>query len=103
MVLNNSFTHLTPEDGCEVQQQKRSDIPSHQDEDKSPKIPLHKINIPSSKNLRKKLLRKEQRKYSKSITDQTDQSAKWQGILLSSIGYFLVPVLPFGLEPWKCA
>ena len=37
MVLNNSFTHLTPKDGCEVQQPKRSDIPSQQDEDKSPK------------------------------------------------------------------
>ena len=53
MVLNNSFTHLTPEDGCEAQQPKRSDIPSHQDEDKSPKIPTQNINIPSSKNLRK--------------------------------------------------
>ena len=53
MVLNNYFTHLTPEDGCEAQQPKRSDIPLHQDEDKSPKIPPQNINIPSSKNLRK--------------------------------------------------
>ena len=53
---NNSFTHLTPEDGCEVQQPKRSDIPSQQDEDKSPKIPLQKTTIPSSKNLGKKLV-----------------------------------------------
>ena len=46
MVLNNSFIHLTPEDGCEVQQPKRSNIPSQQDEDKSPKTPLqNSVNI----------------------------------------------------------
>ena len=55
MVSNNSFTHLTPEDGCEVQQPKRSDIPSQQDEDKSPKTPPHNT-IPSSNNLRQILL-----------------------------------------------
>ena len=55
MVLNHFFTHLTPEDGCEVQQLKRSDIPSQQDEDKSPKTLLHNT-IPSSKNLRQKFM-----------------------------------------------
>ena len=52
MVLNNYFTHLTSEDGCEVQQPKRSDIPSQQDKEKSPKIPPQKTTIPSSKKNR---------------------------------------------------
>ena len=55
MDLNSSFTHLTPEDGCKVQQSKRFDITTQQDEDKSPNIPLHNT-ISSSKNLRQKLI-----------------------------------------------
>ena len=39
-----SFPHTTPEDSFRVQQPKRSDFPSHQDEDKSPKIPTQNNN-----------------------------------------------------------
>ena len=42
------YPRPTPEDGCKVQRPKRSDIFSHQDEDKSPNKTFHNI-IPSSK------------------------------------------------------
>ena len=51
MFLNNSVTHLTPEDGCEVKQPKPSKLSSQQDEDKSPNN-YSNNTIPSSTKLR---------------------------------------------------
>ena len=51
------------EDGCEVQQPKRSDIFSQQDEDKSPKTPLHNTNGKMDELNKIKTIKKEKCEY----------------------------------------
>ena len=45
MESTSSFPQKTPEDGCKVQQPKRCDILSHQDDDKSPNKSLYNLNF----------------------------------------------------------